>query len=59
MGMAAILFNGEEPLEQIVNILLTEGSMCNLVKIGQGLLEKKMFKDYMILNIYETQGTKF
>ena len=35
MGMAAILFNGAEPLEQISNILLTEGSMWNLVKIAQ------------------------
>ena len=33
MGMAAILFDGAEPFEQIGNILLTEGSMWNLVKI--------------------------
>ena len=28
MGMTAILFNGAEPFEQIVNILSTEGPMC-------------------------------
>ena len=27
MGMAAILFNGAEPFNQIVNILSTEGPM--------------------------------
>ena len=27
MGMAAILLNGAEPLEQILNILSTEGPM--------------------------------
>ena len=34
MGMAAILFNGAEPLEQIVNTHLIEGPMRNLIKIG-------------------------
>ena len=28
--MAAILFNGAEPFEQIVNKLSTEGPMCNM-----------------------------
>ena len=51
MGMVAILFNGVEPFEQIVNILSTESSMWNLVKIGQAVSEKT-FKDYMILNMY-------
>ena len=35
MGIAAILFNGVEPFEQIINTLLTEGSIWNLVKIAQ------------------------
>ena len=33
MRMAAILFNGEKPFDQIVSILSTEGLMWNLVKI--------------------------
>ena len=33
MGMAAILFNGAEPFEQIINIVLTEGPMWDLVKL--------------------------
>ena len=37
MGMTAILFNGAEPLEQIVNIPSTEGPMWNLVKIDQAV----------------------
>ena len=53
--MAAILFYGVEPYEQIVSILLTEDFMWNLVKIGQAVLEK-MFKDYMILNMYTAKG---
>ena len=44
MDMVAILFNGVEPFEQIVNIPLTEGSMSNLVKISQAVTEKKIFK---------------
>ena len=39
MGNTAILFNGVEPFEQIVNILLTEGPMWNLVKIVQTVSE--------------------
>ena len=35
MGMAAILFYGAEPFEQIGNTLLTEGPIWNLVKIAQ------------------------
>ena len=31
MDMAAILFNGTKPFEQIANTLSTEGSMWNLV----------------------------
>ena len=34
MGMAAILFNGAEPFEQITNALLTEGPKWNLVKFA-------------------------
>ena len=55
MGMAAILFNDPEPFEQIVNIPSTEGTMCNLVKIGQVVLEKT-FEDFMEIYLYEAQG---
>ena len=34
MGMAAILFNGAEPFEQIDNTLSTEGPMWNLIAIA-------------------------
>ena len=34
MGKAAILFNGEEAVQQIVNTLSTESPMWNLVKIA-------------------------
>ena len=33
MGMAAILFDGPEPFEQIGNTLLTEGPMWNWWKL--------------------------
>ena len=56
MGMAAILFNDSEPFEQIDNMLSTEGSKCNLNKTGQGVTEKKKFKDYEILYLYIAQG---
>ena len=48
MGMTAILLNDAEPLEQIDNMPSTEGTKCNLVKIGQAVSEKKTFKDYEI-----------
>ena len=35
MGMAAILFNGVEPIEQRINTHLTDGRIWNLVKIAQ------------------------
>ena len=54
MGMAAIMFNGAEPFEKIVNTPSKEGPMWNLVKIGQ-LVSKKTFKDYMILYLYTAQ----
>ena len=48
MGMAAILFNGAEPFEHIVNIPSTEGPTWNLVKISQAVSEKKTIKDTCI-----------
>ena len=45
MGMAAILFNGMEPFDQIVNILSTEGPMWNLVEIVLAVSEKKTFEN--------------
>ena len=56
MGMVAIFFNDAERFEQIDNTPSTEGSMLNLVKIGQAVSEKKMFKDYEILYMYIAQG---
>ena len=44
MGISAILFNGAEQFEQIVNILLTEGPMWNLVNTVQAVSEKKTLK---------------
>ena len=55
MGMAAILFNGSESVEQIVNILST-CHIWDLVKIAQAFSEKKTFKDFMILYLYIAQG---
>ena len=48
MGMAAILFNGAEQFEQIVN----RRPMWNLVKSVQAFTEKKTFKDFTILYMY-------
>ena len=56
MGMAAILFNDAEPFEQSVNIPSKEGPMWNLVKIGRVVLEKKTFKDFLVLYLYIAQG---
>ena len=41
MGMAAILFYGAEPFEQIDNI---PSRRPNLVKIGQAISQEKTFK---------------
>ena len=46
--MAAILFSGAEPSEQIVNIRSTEG---NLVKTDHAVSEK-IFKEFTILYTY-------
>ena len=56
MDMAAILFNGVEPFEQIGNTLLTEGPIWNLVKIAPAVSEKKTLKNYTILYMYIAQG---
>ena len=55
MGIAAILFSGAEPFEQIANTLSTEGPMWNLVKIVQVVSGKKV-KNYTILHMYIAQG---
>ena len=55
MGMAAILFNGTEPFEQIISIDLTEGHMWNLAIIDRVVSEKKTFKEFTILYIYIAQ----
>ena len=56
MGMAAILVNGAEPFEQIVNILSTGSHMWNLMKIAQAVSEKKTFKNIIMLYMYIAQG---
>ena len=56
MGMVAILFNDAEPFEQTDNMPSTEGTKCNLMKIGQADSEKKTFKDNEISYMYIAQG---
>ena len=66
-AMAAILFNGTEPFEQIVSILSTECPVWNLVNIAQAVSEKKYLKitQFHICIIYprgkaaNPKGTKF
>ena len=55
MGMAATLFNGAEPFEEIDNMFSTDGPKCNLVKFGQAVSEKTL-KDYEILYMYIAKG---
>ena len=56
MDMTAILLNGAEQFEQIVNIPSTEGPMWNQEKIGQVVSEKKTFKYFMVLYMYIAHG---
>ena len=56
MGIVTILFNNAEPFEQIDNTPSTEGPVCNLIKIGQAVQEKKTFKYYETLHMYLAQG---
>ena len=56
MGIAAILFNGAEPFEQIGNTLSTEGSTWSLMKIAPAVSEKKTCKNYTILYTCIAQG---
>ena len=56
MGMAAILFDGAEPFEQIVNIPSIEGLMQNLMKTSKAVPEKKTFKDFKILYLHIALG---
>ena len=55
MDMAAKLSNCAEPLEQIVNILSTEGPIWNLVKTVE-VVSEKTFKDFTILYMNIAQG---
>ena len=48
--MAAILFNGAKPFEQIVNIQAKFGENLQVVS------EKKTFKDFTTSYIYVAQG---
>ena len=71
MDIAAILFNGAKPFEQIVYILLTESPISlkgkkDLVKIGQAVLEKTFKKLHYSIHVhspearaYNARGTKF
>ena len=55
MGMSAILFNGAEPFEQIVNTPPKEGPVRNVVKNGQVVSEKRTSK-ITYLSIAQSQG---
>ena len=55
LGMTAILFNGAEPFEQIVNAPSTGSPMLNPIKTGRAVSGKTLFKDCLILNMYGTQ----
>ena len=55
MGMGAILFNGAEPFEQIVNTLSTEDPTWNLVKIAQAISEKTFKNNTYNLYMHITQ----
>ena len=50
--------NGAELFEQIVNIPSVEDPMWNLMKIGQTIWGKKMFKYYTVLypHLAQAQG---
>ena len=55
MRVAVILFNDVKPFEQSVNIPPTERPLWNLVKIGQVVLQKKTFKNFLgFLPVYST-----
>ena len=56
MDMAAILFNGAEPFEQIGNTLSTEGLMWNLGIIVRAFSKTKTFKKYTISYMYIANG---
>ena len=43
-------------LNKLIIPLSTESPMWNLMKIGQAVSEKKLFKDYDILFMYIAQG---
>ena len=55
-GMTTIWFSGVESLEQIVNILSTEGPIWNMVKKWSTGFREKEVKDYTILYMYTAQG---
>ena len=49
MDMVAIMVDDTERFELIDNMFSIEGQVWYLVKIGQTVLEKKAFKDNVIL----------
>ena len=56
MDMAVILFSDAETFEQIVNIPLTECSMCILVKLVKTVLEEKTVKEHKISYMFIAQS---
>ena len=54
-----MLFYGAEPFEQIGNTLSTEGPLWNLVKTDQAVSEKRAFRYYTILCMYNSRGQNF
>ena len=55
MGMAAILFNGAKPFDQIVNTISTKGPMWIWLKLLMSL-QRRNSKKYTILFLYIAQG---
>ena len=53
--MVAILFNNEEPFEEIDNIPSTENPTLNLAKNGQAVSENKLLKNFEIFYMYKAQ----
>ena len=58
MGMAAIMFNGAEAFEQILNNLSTAGPLWNLVKIYcSSSFKEEIWKLHNFIHVYRS-GTQ-
>ena len=52
MHMAAILFNGSNLFDQIVNILSPEGPISNLLKLFKRFQRRRRFFFYNFIHVY-------